>query len=114
MAFNVTLSMNCRGHIFININDQGVNIISVRWLLLSVIETLSEFNYCLERDLNIYLLHNSGIIMVLVVDGNSERGVHVLSDFGNLICKRHPFRSTAVTNLKPCVKKDLFTPCNVL
>ena len=31
-------------------------------------------------------------------DGNSEKGAHVWSDLGSLICLRHLFRSRAVTD----------------
>ena len=32
----------------------------------------------------------------IVIDGNSEIGVHISSGIGNLTCLRHLFRSTAV------------------
>ena len=32
-------------------------------------------------------------------DGNSEKGAHVWSDLGSLICLRHLFRSRAVTDM---------------
>ena len=39
-------------------------------------------------------------LMVLILDGNSEKGAQVWSDFGHLICSRHYlFISRAVTNL---------------
>ena len=37
--------------------------------------------------------------MVLILDGNSEIGTQVWSDFGYSICLRHLFRPGTVTNL---------------
>ena len=44
--------------------------------------------------------------MVLIKDGNSEMGAHVLSKIGNLIRLIHSFRSTAITNLKLIQKRS--------
>ena len=38
--------------------------------------------------------------MVLIMDGNSEIGVHMCSQIGTLICLRHLPRSTSVANKK--------------
>ena len=37
--------------------------------------------------------------MVRIIEGNPEKGVHVLNHTGNLICLKHLFRSTAVSNI---------------
>ena len=36
---------------------------------------------------------------VLILDGNSEIGVHVRCEIGNVICLRNLFRSRAAANL---------------
>ena len=41
-----------------------------------------------------------GEAMVFILDGNSEIGSHVRSDFSYLICLWHLIRSRAVTNLR--------------
>ena len=42
---------------------------------------------------------DSILIMALRLDGNSEIGVHVQSDFLYLICSRHMFRSKSATKI---------------
>ena len=42
----------------------------------------------------------NGVMHVLILYGNLDRGVHVLNEIGNMICLRNLLRSTAVTNLK--------------
>ena len=54
--------------------------------------------------------------MLLLLDGNLEKGVHLLSYLGNLIWVRYLFRSWAVTNQKisnfpSCVRNML--PSNI-
>ena len=40
--------------------------------------------------------------MVVILDGYSERGAHVLWEIGNLIRLRHLFKSKAVADLIFC------------
>ena len=40
------------------------------------------------------------MVMVLIFNGNSEIGVHVLSKVGNFICSRYLFTPAAVAILK--------------
>ena len=61
---------------------------------------------CYSRKFNI-----AGTVMssqVLILDGNSEIGVHARNDACYLICLRHLFRSRLVTNLKLFSRKELF------
>ena len=46
-------------------------------------------------------------LMVLILDGNSEIGAHVLSKIGNLICLEHLFRSTTDTYLTDIFGKGM-------
>ena len=48
-------------------------------------------------------------IMVLILDGNSDIGAHVLSTTCNLLCLRHFFRSRSVGNLKFISEKTRFS-----
>ena len=48
---------------------------------------------------------NSSNDMVLILDGYSEIGVQMWSEFGHLICLRHMLRSKVVTHLKYLLRK---------
>ena len=50
--------------------------------------------------------------MVLILDGDSEIGSHVISNIWYLICSRHLIRSRAVANRILFLLKDLF-PCAI-
>ena len=47
--------------------------------------------------------------MVLIIDGNSEKGAHVRSNLSYLICLRHLNRPRAVTNRIFSLRKDIFS-----
>ena len=51
----------------------------------------------------------SGAHMVVILDDNSEKSVHLWSNLGYVICLRHLFRSSAVTNLSLYFRSVLFS-----
>ena len=53
---------------------------------------------------------DTDIVMVLILDGNSEIGAHVWSEIGAKICLRHLFRSTAVAGLKSLLNRPVCLP----
>ena len=52
--------------------------------------------------------YGSVLIVILILDGNSEMGAHVWSNLGYQICLRHLYTSK-VTNLKLFREKKLFS-----
>ena len=46
--------------------------------------------------------------MVLILDGNVEKGTHVWSEIGTFICLKRLFRSRAVGNFEIVSRKVLF------
>ena len=50
---------------------------------------------------------DTDLVMVLILDGNSDISAHFWSEIGALICLRHLFRSTAVADLKSISKRPV-------